>query len=614
MFDQQAARTPDKVALECGSDVLSYSQLQAVSHSIAHELRITGVQPYIDSVGICCGRSTAAYVSVLGTLRAGAAYVPLDPSYPSDRLRVMMEDSSPAVILVLEAYEDKLQADGFTLLRVDGILRISTAAQPATTVADVPYNLDAPAYIIFTSGSTGRPKGVVQSLRCLYNLICWQLGNGGLGHACRTLQFAPLSFDVHFQELFSAWVNGGSLVGIDESLRRDPPRLLQFISEQRIERIFAPFVALQHVSENFFPEDKLLLHLKQVITAGEQLQLTPSLLQLLAAVPGCELHNHYGPSETHVCTWHPLLGDPEGWVQRGALPPIGKPIANTRAYVVDPTSLQLVPIGIPGELLIGGACVAIGYKGDLVRWLPDGGLEFLGRIDGQVKVRGHRIEVGEIEAALGRHPLVRRVVVIARDVSGIKELVAYVVLNRSSQLAGTTEVPPTSLLRDHLRNIFPDYMVPSSIMVLEAFPLTPSGKVDRKALPEPDRERPDELGNALAGPRNDVERRLCAVWAEVLKLPADKVGVFDSFFELGGHSIAAMRLISRVRHELGANISIGAVFASEPTIAALAKHIASNCPVELSSELEIQAQETDVAVSPRARSPAIQARAPCMRM
>lgn len=356
MFDAQVERSPEAMALECGDDLLTYAQLRIISLRLAHQLHDLGVRPFMDNVGICCGRSTAAYVCVLAVLRAGGAYVPLDPTYPADRLRIMIADSAPAVLLLLSKYEEhlqakQLQADRIRLLRVDDLIgsQEEQLPPPQLRLGGSQMNLDAPAYVIFTSGSTGRPKGVVQTQRCLTNLVLWQHASGGLREPCRTLQFAPLSFDVHFQELFSAWTNGGTLIAIDETLRRDPPKLLEFISEKKIERLFAPFIALQHIAENFVAEDHLSLYLKQamhptcalspegctnqaashfrcvahanghfadtcaqVITAGEQLQLTPSLTKLCAAAVGCELHNHYGPSETHVCTWYALRGDPSG--------------------------------------------------------------------------------------------------------------------------------------------------------------------------------------------------------------------------------------------------------------------------------------------------------------
>ena len=328
-----------------------------------------------------------------------------------------------------------------------------------------------------------------------------------------------------------------------------------------VERLFLPFIALQQLAEVADVEGRVLQDLREVITAGEQLRITPPIDRMFERLGDCSLYNQYGPTESHVVTVFSLSELPGKWP---ALPPIGRPIANTKIYLLDPY-LQPVPVGVPGELHIGGDGLARGYHnrpeltaerfipnpfseepgariyktGDLARYLPDGNIEFLGRIDHQVKIRGFRIELGEIEAVLGQHPAVTETVVLAReDKQGNKRLVAYIVRYQGSTIS-------TSELRNFLRQKLPDYMIPSAFVMLDSLPLTPNGKIDRKALPEPDSERPD-LEDSYIAPRSPIEKVLAGIWCEVLGL--NQVGVHDNFFELGGHSLLATQVISRLRN------------------------------------------------------------------
>ncbi|MBV9109626.1 MAG: amino acid adenylation domain-containing protein, partial [Gemmatimonadetes bacterium] len=469
-------------------------------------------------------------------------------------------------------------AGGARVVRVD-----ADAVEIARESAErprVPVASDHLAYVIYTSGSTGRPKGVAMPHRPLVNLIAWNEADWRAPGAAVTLQFATISFDASFHEMFSCWAEGGRLVLITEELRYDQAGLLELIERHGVERIFMPGVALQHLAEVADAGGVAPSRLREVQTAGEQVRVTGPMRRWLAAL-GAPLYNHYGPSETHVVTSLALEGDPTGWP---LLPSIGRPIANTQCYVLD-ARLQPVPIGIAGELYLGGDSLARGYlgrpaltaerfvpdpcaatpgarvyrTGDRVRWLANGEIEFMGRADDQVKIRGFRIEPGEIEAALEAQPQVREAVVVAReDTPGDRRLVAYVVAEE--------EATPAEL-RARLKEHLPEYMVPSAVVRLDALPLTPSGKVARRALPAPEYAAAEERHVA---PRTPAEEVLAGIWAEVLRL--ERVGVEDSFFDLGGHSLLATRAVSRVRELFGVELPLRALFEA-PTVAALAGRV-----------------------------------------
>ncbi|HEU0079641.1 MAG TPA: amino acid adenylation domain-containing protein, partial [Longimicrobiaceae bacterium] len=574
LFAVQAARTPEAVALVHGGESVTYTDLEERANRLAHHLRRRGVAPDV-RVALCLERSVDMLVAVLGILKAGGAYVPLDPAYPQERLSYMLADCGARVLLTQAGLAERLLECGAAAVRLDAdrdeIARESAAA-PAVEVH--PQNL---AYVIYTSGSTGTPKGVAMPHGPLVNLLAWQEGDWRGPRVAVTLHFATISFDASFHEIFSCWCTGGRLVLADEEARWDPEATLRLLEAEGVERLFLPSVALQHVAEEAVARGTPLPALREVQTAGEQLRASEAIRGWLGAL-GVPLHNHYGPSETHVVTSHTLHGPAGGWP---LLPPIGRPIANTRAYVLDAHLRPVLP-GVPGELYLGGECLARGYlgrpeltaerflpdpfsapggrmyrTGDRVRWLADGTLEFHGRVDQQVKIRGFRVEPGEVVEALLRHPGVREAVVtVWEDVSGEKRLAAYVVPGDGAELAPEE-------LRERLRERLPEYMVPAAYVVLESLPLTPSGKTDRRALPAP----AGRAGRAYAAPRTPTEEALCAIWAEVLGL--ERVGIDDHFFELGGHSLRATRIASRVRQTFGVDVPLRALFAT-PTVAALA--------------------------------------------
>ena len=443
------------------------------------------------------------------------------------------------------------------------------------------------AYVLYTSGSTGQPKGVMMRHRPLVNLLTWQRDNFTAAPDARTLQLTSLSFDVSFQEILSTLCCGGCLVLVSEATRKDLPRLLEYIRDQEIERLFLPFVALQALAETadslgIYPES-----LREVITAGEQLQTTPEILRLFENLPECRLHNQYGPTETHVASIYSLPEKPQDWPP---LPPIGKPIANTRIRLLDTHGMP-VPVGVTGEICLGGDCLARGYlrrpdltaerflpdplgtdgerlyrTGDLGRYLPDGNILFLGRGDQQVKIRGFRVEPAEVALTLAAHPRIRQAVVLALPAqAGANQLVAYLIPQDGEKLQ-------VDDLRSFLRSRLPEYMIPAAFISLDEMPLTPSGKVDRLALANRDdiSARRLQAGSGFAPARDEVENQLCQIWEAVLGI--SQVGIDDDFFELGGHSLLAIRLFTRIECELGQRLPLSTLFEA-PTIRQLGEYL-----------------------------------------
>lgn len=440
LLDRPLRAEANAVAVSTPASFLTYGQLQERSERWAASLQQRGVEQGA-RVGICVERSLDLAVAVLAVLRAGAAYVPLDPTLPVERLELMVSDSEVTTCIARRELRRRLPT---TMTNVDPseLDDCSSRFRPCAAAGD------AAAYVIFTSGSTGHPKGVVMPHRALANLIAWQSDQPGFSQPARVLQFTPLSFDVHFQEFMGTWTTGGELVLVQEELRRDPISLLRRIDEARVERLFLPPVALQQIVETALAVGPIPQGLRQVVTAGEQLVITPALRELFRRLPGCRLHNHYGPSETHVVTAHSLPADPMEWPD---LPPIGRPIANCEALLVD-DKLQPVPVGESGEIVLAGVCLASGYvnrpedtlqrfvphplregermyrTGDIGRQATDGTLTFLGRNDGQVKIRGHRVETLEVENALLREEAVSACAVVAHGAdSSERSLTAYVV-------------------------------------------------------------------------------------------------------------------------------------------------------------------------------------------
>ncbi|MDY7092834.1 MAG: amino acid adenylation domain-containing protein [Acidobacteriota bacterium] len=605
-FLDQARRTPAAPALRYRETEISYGELEERSAALAVALGSAGVEAE-DRVGILLPRGPDQVVAVLAVLRAGATYVPLDPAYPEERLRGMAADAGLAAVVALpeegspEEVSPEKEQEGllqsFTDAGTTVLFPSSGEAAPSPDqrrrldagLASLTVHPEALAYVIFTSGSTGRPKGVALSHGALANLVLWQNNLSTPESRGPTLQFAALSFDVSFQEMFATFAAGGTLVLVDEELRTDPARLLDHLRREAVERLFLPFVALQALAlaGAHRPPLEALRHL---ITAGEQLRVGTVLRRWLESMPGCRLHNQYGPSESHVTT---------AWTQSGEaselpdLPPVGGPISGHRAYVADAWGAA-AGIGVPGELLLGGAGLARGYlgrpgwtaerfvpdpfsgvsgarlyrTGDRARWREDGALDFLGRADDQVKIRGYRIEPGEVAAALEECPEVDSAVVMVReDTPGHRRLVGYwVPAEGAVDPSAKAQELDRALLRQ-LQGRLPEPMVPAALVALGAFPKTPSGKLDRRALPMPQ----TEAGEDLAGtePTTPAEQLLLEIFREVFGAAA-VTGTGDDFFALGGHSLLAVQLVARVRDRLGVELSVRDIFEA-PTVRALAQ-------------------------------------------
>nr|AGO88310.1 Arthrofactin synthetase/syringopeptin synthetase C-related non-ribosomal peptide synthetase [Methylobacterium oryzae CBMB20] len=577
LFEAQVARTPEAVALVFEDQALTYGELDARANRLAHHLIARGVGPE-SIVGMALPRSLELVVGLLGILKAGAAYLPLDTDYPAERLAFMVEDARPVCVVSTGAVAGRLPESPVLLLDEPGTQE-ALAREPAYAPSDRdrtrPLAPEHPAYVIYTSGSTGRPKGVVVAHSAIVNRLDWMQAAYGLDASDRVLQKTPVSFDVSVWEFFWPLIEGARLVIARPEGHKDPDYLAALIEARQITTIhFVPSMLQVFVQGAAAARCRSL---RRVICSGEA--LPQELATELRAILDVPLHNLYGPTEAAVdVTFWQCRPD-----ETSATVPIGRPIWNTRLYVLD-EGLSPRPIGAPGELYIAGSGLARGYlnrpglsaerfvadphgapgsrmyrTGDLARWRADGVLEFLGRADTQVKIRGFRIEPGEIEAVLARHPDVAQVAVVAReDGPGDRRLVAYVVGRTGGAVDG-------SALRRHAGEHLPDYMVPSAVVVLEALPLTPNGKLDRRALPAPDGEA--YTSGTYEAPRGHVEEVLARIWSEVLRV--ERVGRHDNFFELGGHSLLAVRVLERMRRE-GLHGDVGMLFTT-PSLSALAR-------------------------------------------
>ena len=587
LFEAQAARTPEALALVDEQRSWRYAELEREANRLAQRLRAAGVAAD-DRVALFVARGAELVIAMLAVLKSGGAYVPLDPADPPERIARMLGDAKPRVVLTQERLRSVLPPLRARLLLLEAESEaearspeISPSKDPTAAAAHDPL-----AYVVYTSGSTGDPKGVAMPHSALVNLIEWQARSRPQPRAPRTLQYVAIGFDVAFQEIFTTLCGGGTLVTVRESTRRDMGALLRLLREQHIERLILPFVSLQHLAEEAAVMNAPLPALREVITGGEPLRIGTEIRDLFKRLGDCRLQNQYGPTEYPVATALDLDGPPDGWP---LLPSIGRPIANTRVRVLD-AQHRLQPIGVKGEIYLGGAGMARGYlhqpdatsagfvtdpfhadpaarlykTGDIGRWRADGHLEYLSREDDQVKLRGFRIELGEIEAQIGRHPGVGDVAVVLReDRPGDKRLVAYVAKAAGSPL---DESKLVKRLRTHLRHLLPDYMLPGAYVVLPALPLTASGKLDRRALPPPQAH----AGGERVMPRHRTEEMIWEIWRDVLHSTA--FGVEDSFFELGGHSLMTMQVASRVRERLDIDMPLATLF-EHVTIAELAAWI-----------------------------------------
>jgi len=609
LFERQAAAHASEVALQLGDRELSYGELNRRANQVAHALLDLGARPD-DRVALLVERGFEMLVGVLGILKAGCAYMPIDPADPVERQAYMLEDCGPRAVLTCSSLVDGDRLD--TKLPVlmlddpDGLLERHNDGNPF--VSDL--RPDHAAYVIYTSGSTGQPKGVINEHRAVVNRLLWARDAYAVTEKDRLLQKTPYTFDVSVWELLLPLLTGARLVLARPGGHKDPRYLAELIQSADITMVhFVPSmlqVFLDSTEAAVFP------HLRRVLCSGEAL---PHALQLRVALhlPNVELHNLYGPTEAaiDVTAWHCRIGS-----ATTEIVPIGRPIANTQIYILDAVG-QPVPIGVTGEIHIGGAGVARGYlnrpeltaerfiadpfssdrearlykTGDLGRFRADGAIEYLGRNDFQVKIRGFRIELGEIEAALGRCAGVREAVVVTReDSTGDKRLVAYVVPARDA-------APTVAELHSGLARALPEHMVPSAFVLLEEMPLGTSGKVDRKALPAPDAQAVVVRG--YEAPVGEVEQVLAEVWQDLLGVP--QVGRNDHFFELGGHSLLVVKLIERLRRN-GLTADVRAIFMA-PTLSTFAAAVRemdvalvintpkNRIPKELAKELGHEARE-----------------------
>ena len=617
-FAEQVARTPDTVAVVDAEQSLTYAVLNARANQLAHYLQSLQVGPET-LVGVCLDRSAALVVTLLGILKAGAAYLPLDPAYPADRLAFMIADAQVPVVITQDrfcTFLAELVGSSAPTAPMPRVLCVDSGweeiGQESVTHPSSTVTVQNAAYVIYTSGSTGRPKGVLISHRAIGNHMRWMLETFPLTAADRVLQKTPISFDASVWEFYAPLLAGAQLIMAEPGGHQDSGYLVRAIIEQQVSILQLVPSMLRMLLEE--PGFGTCCGLRRIFCGGEA--LPADLVEQCTRLLPTELCNLYGPTETSIDATYWICGAADAC----HTPPIGRPIANMQVYILD-AALQPVPIGVTGELYLGGLGLARGYlgrpeltaerfvpnpflkseglslkdegsdfilhpsdfrlykTGDLARYRSDGTIEYLGRIDGQVKLRGFRIELEEIAAVLRSHRAVQAAVVTLReDRPGQQQLVAYIVQGpgargqRSGEQAPDTLIPdPRALipeLRAYLKQKLPDYMLPSAFVLLEALPLTPNGKLDRRALPLPARD--GTAGAKLAPPRTAAEELLSAIWSEVLGQPL--VGAEDNFFELGGHSLLATRVLARVRGTFGVELPLHTLFEA-PTIAELAAEL-----------------------------------------
>ncbi|HEX3682345.1 MAG TPA: amino acid adenylation domain-containing protein, partial [Bryobacteraceae bacterium] len=586
LFEEQAKRTPEATAAVFADRRASYNDLNRRANRLAHYLQDLGVKPD-DRVGICMKRSLEMVVAVLGVLKAGGSYVPLDPSHPEERLQYMVEDAGATIVLTQQETAEVLPRSGVWLICMDEEEESARIERQREANPEPVAAMENLAYVIYTSGSTGKPKGVAIEHRQLANYvraIARELQQLGLREGARYALVSTLSADLGNTVLYPSLVSGGELHLIGEEQVMDGERLGDYFERRQIDCVKIVPSHLQGLravkgGEKVIPR-------KVLVVGGEASAWTWA--REWNAAGSCAVLNHYGPTETTVGALRYRLGTDTVADRAEGTVPIGQPLGNMRAYLLD-QDLEPLPIGAAGELFIGGAGVGRGYvnrpeltaerfvpdpfsgfgqrlyrTGDLASRRADGNIEFLGRIDQQVKVRGYRIELGEIEAVLREHLAVKQAVVVAAESeTGEKRLVAYV-----TPAAIAESGIDVDALRAHATSQLPEYMVPAAYVSLAKLPLTPNGKLDRKALPSPGAEA--FVARGYEEPVNEVESTVAAIWAEVLQL--ERVGRNDNFFELGGHSLIAIQVIARLRQGLGVEIGITDLF-DRPQVASLAEWI-----------------------------------------
>jgi len=603
LFEAQVIKTPNAIAVRYQDQQLTYAELNQRANGLAHQLKQMGVDSGVDGlVALLTDRSPDFMAAMLALFKAGGAYLPLDVRAPASRYAQILEQSRVSLLLITESYAD-VAAEALAMIpevQRPRVLKIEDLKASITLISNLPTppNEDVGqrlAYVIYTSGSTGTPKGVMVEQRGMINHLYAKIKDLGLTNADTVAQTAPQSFDISVWQFLSQLMLGGCVHIFPDEIAGDPLQLLRQTSQHQITILeVVPSLLrmmLEEIDQRADTDPINLSLLRWMIPTGEALPpgLARRWLQHYPAIP---MLNAYGPTECSDDVTHYAVTEPPA--AHIVNMSIGRPVVNMRMYILD-AAMQPVPIGVAGELYVGGIGVGRGYihdadrtaaafvrdpfsseanarlykTGDKARYLSDGNIEYLGRLDYQVKIRGFRIELGEIEAVLERHPSVKQCVVVDRaDRSGNKKLVAYAVLDKSSASNGAI----TGIdLRRFMNDKLPDYMVPSAFVLLDEMPLTPNGKVNRKALPAPD----DVLGMTqieVVSPRTDTERALVDIWAEVLSVPKSRVGITSDFFELGGHSLLATQAASRIRQTFQIDLPLRTYF-NEPTIADLAEYV-----------------------------------------
>ncbi len=620
LFEEQAAINPGAIAVVFEDEELTYKELNERANQLAHYLGSKGVKAET-LVPLFVERSAYMVTGMLGILKAGAAYVPIDTEFPAERISFMLEDTNAKIVVSSEDSAEKLSETGnIEVVTIDDMFS-PVKPQPKTN-PEITITAEQLAYVIYTSGSTGNPKGVMVEHGNLIDYLYGLKDSTGIDQCKSFALVSTIATDLGNTVLFSSLIFGGALHVFTKEATTNIYGLHQYFQEHAIECIKIVPSHWKALSK----DEELLLPTKLLVFGGEALH-TEIVTQINQANPGCCVVNHYGPTETTIGK---LLHVVQKEMQYGKTVPIGKPFSNTKVYVLS-KDMELCPTGVPGQLYISGDGVARGYlnnealteskfvqnpfealnpplsewsqrtpmetlleegreatrmyvTGDLVKYLPGGNIEFIGRVDNQVKIRGYRIELGEIENVLQQCDLVRQAVVLAKDdKQNNKRLLAYIVPKEEFNREG---------IYDYLKGKLPEYMLPAVMMEIEALPLTANGKVDRKALPDPESE--DVQNGVYAAPGNEVEEKLVETWQEILEV--QPVGIHDNFFELGGHSLLAIRLISMIRKELGLEVKIGDVF-DYPTIALLSKRIAGQEDRALLPTIEVKERPARIPLS-----------------
>ncbi|WP_442603414.1 amino acid adenylation domain-containing protein [Paenibacillus sp. KN14-4R] len=592
LFEEQVERTPDHIAIVFEDKELTYRELNSKANQVARTLRNEGIDEN-KIVGILISRSAELLIGILGVLKAGGTYLPIDTQYPSDRIEYMLKDSGAGILLTQESCRTQTEGLG---IQVVGIEKIVEASEQSVENLNLKYRPDRQMYLIYTSGSTGNPKGATVRADSFTNLMNWFTRDFEINESDSILLIAPVGFDLAQKNLYASLIKGGRLIVLPEKIY-SYKNVLSLMDEQKVTIVNCTPSAFQILVDTT-SDYRELRHLKRVFLGGEPINIPKLLSWINTPYYQAEIVNTYGPTEcTDIAAYYRI---PNEQIKHIEVVPIGKPIDNVKLYIVNKDD-QLLTIGQPGELCIAGDSLGTGYlnrpeltaekfvsnpfvpgtkmyrTGDLARWLPDGNVEYLGRIDHQVKIRGFRIELGEIESQLLCYPNVMEAVVVARGEGGSKYLCAYIVGNKELTVGE---------LRVYLSKVLPDYMIPSYFVQLDKFPLTPNGKVDRKALPEPDGSM--ETGTEYEAPRNETEEKLVEIWQEVLHV--DVVGINDNFFILGGHSLKAIKMAAIVQRDLLAEISVDEIF-KNPTVRQLAEYVGNTKQAEYSSIEAVEERE-----------------------